>query len=139
MAQYHHNTLSQPYQEVSKKTLSANIYNSCNAAPMVSAVQVQRSDSNSTVNLRVSLEYTGGGHINHFIVNFRCPNTSQWKRVGNFTAMATNNPLIWTARVADERFQYSKVELQLAAVNSNGYISNYVNQIEDIGECGFWC
>lgn len=45
----------------------------------------------------------------------------------NVPAMAVNDSvLLWTALVVNNKFQESLVELQVQAVNSNGYISNSV-------------
>ena len=99
----------------------------------MSDVQVERSDHNNTLNLRISLAYTGGGSIDYFIVSFRRPE-GPWAALGNVSATATGDVLVWTAQVVDNRFQDSKIEVQIQVVNSNGHTSNPVNQTEAISK-----
>ena len=109
----------------------------CFAAPSVSAAEVERTDHNSTLSLRVSLNYTGGGAIHHFVVAFRhYPEGGAWIALGNITASTTDSMLVWTAQVADDRFQGSRIELRLEAVNSNGHTSNQIMPLEEIGKHG---
>lgn len=105
------------------------------AAPLVSKVQVKRTEHNNTLTLKAFLAYTGGGSIHHFAVAFRYPGASTWTELGNFTASRSAElMLVWTAQVVDDRFQDSRIELQVEAFNSNGHISNSIVQIEEIGK-----
>lgn len=81
-----------------------------------------------------SLAYTGGGSIQHFAIAYRLTEADVWTELGNFSASAVNE-LTWTAEVANARFQNSRIELRVEAINSNGYISNSITQLEEIGKC----
>lgn len=104
----------------------------------MSAAEVKRNHIN-TLSLRVSLAYTGGGLIDHFLVDFRHhPEGGMWISLGNITPAVTtdSNMLVWTAQLFDARFQGSRIELRLEAVNSNNHISNQIIQLEEIGKHG---
>lgn len=113
-------------------------YSVATAAPLVSAVEVKRTEHNNTLSLKVSLAYTGGGSIRYFAVAFRHPEVATWTALGNFIASATDSMLVWTTQVVEERFQGSRIELRVEAVNSNGHVSNRVVQLEEIGEHWVW-
>lgn len=96
---------------------------------------MRRGDSTNTFNLKAFLAYTGGGSIAYFAVSFQLPEASEWTTLGNFTASAADgSQLIWTAQVVDDRLQFSRIEMLVTVINSNGYASNSENQLEMIGK-----
>lgn len=109
----------------------------CVLAPLVSAVEVRRSEErNNTLHIVATLAYTGGGTILHFIISFRHIGDSDWMQL-DYTPTAIpadDSQLVWTAQMTDDRFQQSGIELQVTAVSSNNHNSNLVEQPENIGE-----
>lgn len=104
----------------------------------MSDVEVRRTKAN-TISLKVSLAYTGGGSIPYCTVAFRHLEVGTWTALGNFTTSATDDSaLVQTLQIVDDRFQGSRIEIQVQAVNSNGRISNRVDQLEEIGEQWVW-
>ena len=85
------------------------------------------------MNVKVFLAYIGSKNIVRFCISFRTVGASVWEEVGNLTAPAPDEPLVWSLLVADDRFLDSKIELQVAAINNKGYVSNSISQMEEIG------
>lgn len=91
-------------------------------------------NSNKTLHVTASLAHTGGGDIAHFVISFRYFGVDLWTVLDdNFTARrVVDSQYMWSAEVADDRFQNSGIELEVRAVNSNGHKSNRVAQPEEI-------
>ena len=108
------------------------------AGPLISELQVYPIPHTSSIQLLASLNYTGGGLIQYFMISFREAGVGDWMDLGSdVPAMAVNDSvLLWTALVVSDKFQESPVELQVQAVNSNGYISNSVYRRVDNTEQG---
>lgn len=106
-------------------------------APLVSDVTVRRSEErNDTFHVTATLNYTGGGAIELFVVSYRkIRTTATWIPLDrNFTATPSDSQLLWSANIVDDNFQYSGIELRIKVVNSYGHASNYVDQREQIGK-----
>ena len=101
-------------------------------------LQVKRL-SNSSIELIVRLDYTGGGDIKFLDVSFREIGTKIWIVIGSHNAQSMAE-MTWKALVADERFVGIGVEFQVAVRNECGNASQPVFVIEPLGMClpGRW-
>lgn len=110
------------------------------AAPLVSELTVRRNhDRSNMFNVIAILNYTGGGVIQFFAVSYRkIGATATWLPIErNFIAKAVDDSLlVWSANVVDDVFHDTGtgIELRVQAVNSYGYISNSMDQREEIGK-----
>ena len=90
--------------------------------------------------MTATLNYTGGGTIQYFIISYReIGVTTTWIAMDrNFTASPAadgdGSQLVWSANIVHDVFQYSGIELRVQAINSHGHVSNYVDQREEIGK-----
>ncbi len=107
------------------------------AAPLMSEVSIRRNNlRNNTLHVTATLAYTGGGAIQLFVISYREIGTTSWIAMDrNFTASAEGNSLlVWSANIVDDAFQELGIELQVKVVNSQGYVSNCLDDREEIGK-----
>lgn len=117
-------------------THSYTLYYS-STAPLLTGINVFRIRSkNNSLELQASFAYTGGGRISHFVVSYRFIGGSEWIRLpGEFLAVPLDNSLLsWGTQITEEQFQYSAVELEIQAVNTNNHFSQASQKVEEIGK-----
>lgn len=87
-------------------------------------------------NLTVSLAYTGGDDITQFMVSFRSGENPDagWRSLGAVQAIATANTLEWRVVAVHPNLTEQCVEFNVAAVNTQGYVSQPVVQQEPYGK-----
>ena len=100
-------------------------------APSIPLLQVRRL-SNSSIELIVSLSYTGGGNITFLDVSFREIGTKEWILIGTHNTESMSQ-MTWKALVIDERFIGIGVEFEVAVKNIHGHRSQPVTLFEPLG------
>ena len=91
--------------------------------------------SNFSIELTVSLAYTGGGDITNLDVSFRKIGTKEWILIGAHDAQTMpDSEMTWKALVRDQRFAGIGVEFQVVVINTHQHRSEPVILLEPLGE-----
>ena len=103
-------------------------------APSSPLLEVTRL-GNTTFNLSIHLDYTGGGAITHLLVSFWDNRTSAWISVGRIPANPSpESSLVWSGVVSRDEFVGMTVQFKVAVVNSRLYQSTAAVVQEPLGE-----
>ena len=88
----------------------------------------------SSFQLTVVLEYTGGGDITHFTVSFRSVGTTEWIPLGEVEATRSRpeSNLEWNGVLTNEEFSSGQIEFEVVVVNARGRTTT-LNTEEPLG------